>query len=375
MPKSNRRIAPSSSSGPRRLLLSLYPPDGGVARHVVDLANGLDPERWTIDLACPPASEPWLELAERTGVTLHALAPGKEPRPSDALDFKRLLGLVSRADVVHAHASKAGFTTRLAAALRGKRSATVFTPHAWSFWARERRSRAWLALERRAAHWCHAIVGVSDAERRAGLEARVGTEAQYRVIHNGIDADAFDRPRRIVPGRIVVIGRLAPQKRPDLAVRALARIRERFPEAQLDLAAHGPLEAETAALVGELGLDDHVRLLTGGPDVAELLSEAACFLLTSDYEGLPYTVLEAMAAGVPVAATRVGGVPEQVVDGETGFLFPPGDPAAAAAAVERILADPEGAARLGDAGRERARREFGLERMVSETVALYDALT
>ncbi len=118
-----------------------------------------------------------------------------------------------------------------------------------------------------------------------------------------------------------------------------------------------------------------MRLLTQAEDVAGLLSEAACFLLTSDYEGLPYTVLEAMAAGVPVVATRVGGVPEQVVDGETGFLFEPGDPAAAAAAVERILADPEGAGRLGEAGRERVRREFGLERMVGETVALYDALT
>ena len=118
-----------------------------------------------------------------------------------------------------------------------------------------------------------------------------------------------------------------------------------------------------------------MRLLTDAGDVAGLLSEAACFLLTSDYEGLPYTVLEAMAAGVPVVATRVGGVPEQVVDGETGFLFEPGDPAAAAAAVERILADPEGAVRLGEAGRERVRREFGLERMVGETVALYDALT
>ena len=375
MPNGNRRIAPSSSSGRRRLLLSLYPPDGGVTRHVIDLVSGLDHERWAVDLACPPGSEPWLELGDRTGVALHALAPGKEPKLSDALDFKRLLDLVAGADVVHAHASKAGFTTRLAAALRGKRAATVFTPHAWSFWARDRRSRAWLALERRAAHWCRAIVGVSDAECRAGLEARVGQEDQYRVIHNGIDADAFDRPRRVVPGRIVVVGRLASQKRPDLAVRALARVRERFPDATLDLAAHGPLEAETTALVRELGLDDHVRLLTGGADVAELLSEAACFLLTSDYEGLPYTVLEAMAAGVPVVATRVGGVPEQVVDGETGFLFEPGDPSGAAAAVERILADPEGAARLGEAGRERARREFGQERMVSETVALYDALT
>ena len=118
-----------------------------------------------------------------------------------------------------------------------------------------------------------------------------------------------------------------------------------------------------------------MRLLTRDADVAGLLSEAACFLLTSDYEGLPYTVLEAMAAGVPVVATRVGGVPEQVVDGETGFLFEPGDPSAAAAAVERILAAPDGAARLGDAGRERVRRKFSRERMVSETVALYDALT
>jgi glycosyltransferase involved in cell wall biosynthesis len=194
------------------------------------------------------------------------------------------------------------------------------------------------------------------------------------VIHNGIDANAFDRPRRVVPGRILVVGRLAPQKRPDVALRALARVRKKHPEAQLDLVAHGPLEGETRALIGELGLGDHVRLLTRGADVPDLLAEAACFLLTSDYEGFPYTVLEAMAAGVPVVSTRVGGVPEQVADGETGLLFEAGDPAAAAAAVEELLADAERARRLGEAGRERVRREFGRERMVRETVALYDSL-
>lgn len=374
MPAGDRRIAPSSSSGPRRLLFSLYPPDGGVPRHVIDLVDGLDPERWTVDLACPPGSEPWLELADRPGVSLHRLAPGKEPGLSDAADFRRLLGLVARADVVHAHASKAGFLTRLAASLRGRRRVTVFTPHAWSFWAQERRSRAWLALERLAAHWCSAIVGVSDAERRAGLEARVGTESQYHVIHNGIDADAFDRPRRVVPGRILVVGRLAPQKRPDVAVRALARLRERHPQAQLDLVAHGPLEGETTALIDQLALRDHVRLLTKDADVPGLLAEAACFLLTSDYEGFPYTVLEAMAAGVPVVATRVGGVPEQVADGETGLLFEPGDPEGATAAIEQLLTEPERAVRLGRAGQERVRREFGRERMVRETAALYDSL-
>ena len=354
--------------------MTFYPPAGGVTRHVIDLVSNLDPDRRLVDVACPPESEPWRHLAGRRGVWLHPLSPGKEPGFSDVADLRRLLRLVGRADVVHAHASKAGFLTRLAAALTGRRGATVFTPHSWSFWADERRSRLWLTLERRAAHWCKAIVAVSDDERRAGIEERVGSESQYRVIRNGIDPASFAGERRAVPGRILLVGRLARQKRPDVAVRALARIRERHPGAQLDLAAHGPLEDETRALVVELGLEQSVRFLGERSDVPELLAEAECLLLTSDYEGCPYTVLEAMAAGVPVVATRVGGVPELVADGETGVLVKAGDPVAAAAAVVRLLDAPERARLLGEAGRARAVGEFGLDRMVCETCSLYDSL-
>jgi glycosyltransferase involved in cell wall biosynthesis len=364
-----------SSSASRRLLLTLYPPDGGVTRHVIDLVGGLDPDRWRIDIACPPGSDPWLQLADRPGVRLHPLSPGKEPGLSDASDLRRILRLVAEADVVHAHASKAGFLTRLAAALRRRRGATVFTPHSWSFWAHEWRSSLWLALERRAAHWCGAIVSVSDAERRAGVAAGVGSERQYHVILNGIDPAPFAGARRTVPGRILLVGRLAAQKRPDIAIRALARVRERYPGAQLDLVAHGPLEAGSRALVAELGLQDGVRFLGKRDDVPELLAKAECFLLTSDYEGCPYTVLEAMAASVPVVATRVGGVPELVADGETGMLFEPGDPEAAAAALQRVLGEREWARGLGEAGRERVLREFDRERMVRDTSALYDSLS
>jgi glycosyltransferase involved in cell wall biosynthesis len=354
--------------------LTFYPPDGGVTRHVIDLVGHLDPDLWLVEVACPPESEPWRELADRPGLTFHPLTPGKEPGLSDLADLRRLLRLVARADVVHAHASKAGFLTRLAAAIAGQRAATVFTPHSWSFWAHDWRSSLWLALERRAANWCRAIVAVSDDERRAGIAERVGSTSQYHVIRNGIDPAPFAGERRAVRGRILLVGRLARQKRPDVAVRALGRILERHPEAQLDLAAHGPLEDETRALVAELGLQQSVRFLGKRRDVPELLAEAECFLLTSDYEGCPYTVLEAMAAGVPVVSTRVGGVPELVADGETGLLVEPGDPAAAAAAIQGVLDAPERARLLGEAGRARALSDFGIDRMVRETCSLYDSL-
>lgn len=342
---------------------------------MVDIVDGLDPERWLVDLACPPGSDPWLEFAGRPGVELHPLSPGKEPKLSDGADLRRLARLAAHADVVHAHASKAGFLTRLASVLRRRRGRTVFTPHAWSFWAHDKRSSLWLALERLAAHWCVAIVAVAEAERRIGLAAGVGTETQYRVIRNGIDPAAFERPRRPVRGRIALVGRLAEQKRPDIAIRALALLRQRHPEASLDVIAHGPLDAHVAALVSELGVQDAVRLLGKRDDVPELLAEAECFLLTSDYEGSPFTVLEAMAAGLPVAATRVGGVPELVAQGKTGVLFDPGDPDAAAEALAGLLEAPDRARAFGEAGRARVRSEFRREHMVSQTVALYDDLS
>lgn len=159
-----------------------------------------------------------------------------------------------------------------------------------------------------------------------------------------------------------------------MALHALARVREQYPEAQLDIAAHGPLEREMEALAGDLGIAGAVRFLGKRDDVPDLLAEADCFLLTSDYEGCPYTVLEAMAAGVPVVAARVGGVPELVEDGVEGILFEPGDPVAAAAALESVLSSPETGPALGEAGRERVRREFGRERMARETAALYESL-
>jgi glycosyltransferase involved in cell wall biosynthesis len=371
--RESRRIPFARVNDLPRLLLAAQPLDGGVARHVVTLVDALPPGRFAVHVACPRRSLVWSSLAGRDDVTLHAIHAGRPISPGDAATLATLTRLVASADVVHGHSSKAGFLVRLAAAMRGRRRTCLFTPHAWSFWAASGAERAfYLRLERVAAHWCRTIVALSQAERAAGLEAGVGRPEQYRVIPNGIDLVPFDAPPAPVPNRVVMVGRLAPQKRPDVAVRALAAARRTVPDAELHIVGDGPLAASVESLAAELGLDGAVRLLGPRDDVPELLRSAACLLLSSDYEGCPLTVIEAMAAGAPVVATSSAGLGELVEDGRTGLLAPPGNPEALGAALTELLRDRERASRLGMAGREVARERLSAARMAAETVELYD---
>ncbi|MFL5920695.1 MAG: glycosyltransferase family 4 protein [Gaiellaceae bacterium] len=357
---------------PRRLLLAAQPLDGGVSRHVVELARALAGDELTVEVACPRESLTWSSL-EGSGVRLHAIETHREARPGDARSLATLVRLAGDADVVHVHSAKAGFVGRLAASLRGKRKACVFTPHGWSWWAADgAEARLYLGLERLAAHWCRTIVALSDDEREAGLEARVGRSEQYRVIPNGVPLERFALPRAPVRGRILMVGRLAPPKRPDLALRAFAVARGRVSGAELHVAGDGPLRSEAEALAAELGVAGSVRFLGNRDDVPELLAQAECALLASDYEGCPLAVVEAMAASVPVAATAAGGTGELVRPGATGALAPKGDAEGLAEALLAVLDDPAAAAELGAEGRRDAERNLSLSRMVERLVALYD---
>jgi glycosyltransferase involved in cell wall biosynthesis len=357
----------------KRLLLASQPLDAGVPRQVLDLVQGLDRERYELDVACPRDSLLWKELRDDSGVRLHEIASARRPSPADSGSFLRLLRLAGAADLIHGHSAKAGFLARLAAAARRRAAACIFTPHAWSFWAaRGRETGLYRTLERVAARWCRAIVALSDFERRAGLAAGVGLPGQYRVILNGIDLERYARTPNPVAGRVLVIGRLAPQKRPDLAVRAFAAARERHPQAELFVLGDGPDRPSVESLVADLDLADAVHLLGYRDDVPGLLAKAACLLLTSDYESCPLSVIEAMAAGTPVIATRVGGVPELVEDGTHGLLVERGRVEPLAAALDRVLAAPELGREMGAAGRRTAKARFSRERMVAETVALYE---
>ena len=366
-------IRPVVLALPRRVLLVSQPLNAGVPRHVLDLVLEADPQRYTFEVACPPRSELWDRLEARANVTLHVIGSSRQPKPSDVVSLLRLLPLIRRADVVHAHSSKAGFLARVAALVTGATRHCIYTPHGWAFWAYGGRwGDVFTLIERLAARWCCAIVTVSEHERDEGVRRRVGRAAQYRVVPNGVDLDRFSATPRPTPGRVIMVGRLADPKQPDLAVRAVHAVRRRRPEAHLLLVGDGPRQGEVEQLVAELGAEDTVELLGRRDDVAELLAGSACLLLASRYEGCPLSVLEAMAAGLPVIVTRMGGIDEVVDHGRTGLVVDP-DAGAIADALDTLMCDPELGVRMGAEARHTARRRFSRYRMAIETIALWDA--
>ena len=360
---------------PIRVLLACQPLHSGVPHHVLDLVRSLDPGRFRLALACPRESVLWGEL-EGSGVVLHAISPAREPRPADAQTLATLIRLVRSADVAHGHSAKAGFLLRLAAGVTGRRDTCVFTPHGWSFWsAGGATAKLYVSLERLAAHWCRTIITLSSDERDAGLAAGIGSRSGYVVIPNGIDLARFARTPEPVAGRVLMVGRFDRQKRHDVALRAFANVSPRFPDAELWFVGDGDDRPAAERLARDLGVQGATRFLGVRDDIPELLAQAACVLLSSDYEGCPLTVIEAMAAGVPVVSTRVGGVPELVRDGVTGILAEPGRPEGLARALAELLGDEQRAAALGRAAREVARQRFSREQMTAATAEVYERVS
>jgi len=355
-----------------RLLIAAQPLEAGVPRHVHDLLKHVDPARFAISVACPRESELWGWLDAMPHVLRWPIAGERQPAVSDALDLARLVRLMHGADVVHAHSAKAGFLARFGARLRGHARKCVFTPHGWSFWsAGGGRARFYAGLERASARWCRTIVTVSEHERRAGVELGIGKPDQYRVVHNGVDPERFARAPAPHAMRVLFVGRLAPPKRPDLAVHAMARLARRFPGALLQVAGDGPDRAALERTIGELGIAKRVQLLGKRDDVPALLARASCMVLASDYEACPLSVLEAKAAAVPVVATAVGGIPEIVEHDVDGLLVTPGSVDGLAAAIATLLAHPQRARAMGAMGRRNVLARHTSAQMVQRITALY----
>jgi glycosyltransferase involved in cell wall biosynthesis len=203
------------------------------------------------------------------------------------------------------------------------------------------------------------------------LKERI-SEKKLTTIWNGIDLGRFEFAGAKEGGPVVMVGRLNPEKDIETLLRAVPLILRQHPDFRLEIAGGGPCLAALRRLAEEgLRLDNSVRFLGEIRDIATLLARASVFVLPSLTEGISLTLLEAMARGLPVVATRVGGNPEVVVDGETGFLVPAQSPSDLAAAILRVHRDPARGRQMGLAGRRRVELNFEVGRMVAAYETLY----
>ncbi len=314
------------------------------------------------------------------GFSVHLLGrrPGLDWRCSYRL--ARLLRQ-NKVDIVHAH-QYTPFFYGMTARLLYRRPGVMFTEHGRHFPDYPRRKRMLvnrLLLTRRDR-----VVGVGEAVRKALIENEGLSNDRVSVIYNGIDLTPFtDKGRDRETARqemgvssddlvILQVARLDYLKDHATALRALGHVVRQRPSAQLVLVGEGPERGKIEELTRQAGLENHVRLLGLRKDVSRLLYAADVFLLTSISEGIPLTLIEAMAASLPVVSTRVGGVGEVIEDGSTGLLAPAGDDSALAEKVLQLAADPQRRSRMGESGRRRAAAIFSESRMHGEYYRLYE---
>jgi glycosyltransferase involved in cell wall biosynthesis len=335
---------------------------GGAEGQLRLLCEGFDRAAISPTVYClSDQTEPNGSLLARAGIPVRAIAGGQLDR---AKRLRRAL-TADRIDVVH---------TWLFIANAYGWVANFRAPRALVTSARncKRQGRLLDTLNRRAFNASDAII-VNSAEVQHYIEHEYAAPAQHiTVIPNAIDLERFRaRSRPGESAHVITVGRLVRQKNPLLFVAAAAALREHLPAAHFTMIGDGPMRGEVEAAVRAAGLADVCRLAGERADVHELLSQADLFWLTSDWEGLPNALIEALASGLPAVVTDVGGTRDLVDDGVEGFVVMPQNADAIVQPSLAILGDAERRTRMSAAARRRAER-FGVGQMVRATQAVYE---
>ena len=373
---------------------------GGAAKHVIQLTAGLDSERF--DQRIVTGVESSGEASMLPDAHAMGLAPqvipelGREVSARD--DLVALARLVSlfrrwRPDIVETHTAKAGTLGRVAALLAGVPVRIhVFHGHVFRGYFGPRKTRVFLEIERGLARISTRIIALSEEQRRDILSYGIGTPERVITIPLGFDLAPFLEAERF-RGRLRTelglpddpraapvfgtVGRLFPIKRQDLLLQAAARVLARLPQAHLAIVGDGELRGALERQAAALGCGDRVHFLgnrTPG-EMPRVYADLDVFALTSDNEGTPVTIIEAMASARPVVSTDVGGVRSLVQPEKTGVLVPAGDVDAVAEACLALLGNPALCNEMGTAGRRAVYPALDLSTLLMGMSTLYANLT
>jgi glycosyltransferase involved in cell wall biosynthesis len=375
-----------------RILHVIEATTAGVRRYVTTLAAGLRTRGLDVAVAAPRqrsahyGDTAFVADLKRQGVPFYPVPMRRQIGPWDASALFALYRLLrgGRFTLVHTHSSKGGFLGRLAA--RACHVPVVHTPNGLYFLEQTGSSRQfYLNLERLAGSLTTALVAVSDGEKEILIGNHIIAPERVRVIHNCVDVARIDQHAGLTrasakvrlgipPDQQVVgaVGRLVPQKDPLVFVQAARRVAAAAPGTLFVWAGSGPLQPAVEERARIEGVP--LRLLGHREDVWDIMRAFDLFVLASRYEGLSFSLLEALALRLPVVVTDVVGTRDVVDDQVSGLVVPAGAPAALAGAILSLLRDPSRADRLAEAGRKQVVARFSVERMLDSHQALYEEL-
>ena len=363
------------------------PTGGGPESLIVDIARHIDRRRFDMSVTVfssasspPTASTPLLQALAATGTPTHVLPARHRLDLRPAKELARLLE-EERIDILHSHDHRSNLIAYLAG--RRRRTIQVATLHQpmrryWWLWH-------WEALDEWV--WPHfdRALPVAEAIRDEVVQRHPGLSDRVVAVTNGVDLDRF-RPGgrredlragfRIPCDAVlcVTIGRFLPDKGLSYLLEAARQVLDHRKDVYWLLAGRGPLEAELRAMAGKLGLDERVIFAGFRTDVPDLLAAADLVVVSSTCEGCSVAILEGMACGRAVVATRVGGTPEIIEDGRTGLIVEPRRPDQLAGAVVQLADDGPGREEMGRRGMDVVRDRFSIQRMVGRYEQVYEQL-
>ncbi|MGA9756627.1 MAG: glycosyltransferase family 4 protein [Desulfobaccales bacterium] len=361
---------PRLRGSPARLVFLLQDLEfGGTQRHILELAHRLDSAQFQVEVWLMIARDDMVPIARARGIPLVWLSRGQHVGPASIINLWRRLQ-TTRVDLLVALTVIPNIWGRILGRLH---RVPLIVGNCRGGTDPQLQAERWL--------WplAHHIVCNSRALKDA-LTRGYGVPADHlTVIPNGVDTGFFQPPSSAAknggPLIVLSIARMVEDKDHDTLIRAFQLVIQSHPRAELWLVGNGPRQPVVELKASRCLPPERVRFIPGQSDLRPLLHQASLLVLSSRDESLPNVLLEAMAAGLPVVATRVGGVPEVVMPGKTGWLAPPGDPAALAAAISHLLDNPETRLTFGRAGRRRVERDFSLAAMINRHQQVLARLT
>ena len=356
---------------------------GGVDRYIRMLLKYLDKDKFENVLVCSQDfhKEDYDGLVD----AFEQIEMNRAIGVNDLKSIGKVRKLIKRynPDIVYAHSSKAGAIARVADV--GLKNRCVYNPHGWAFNMRcsAKKKAMYTAIEKMAAPFCDKIICISDAEKQSALDKKICREDKLQVIFNGVDIETYEngvhgavkrRDLNISDDAFVVgmVGRMSPQKAPDVFVKMAKRVKDKVPNAHFIIVGNGNQEAEIRKYAEDNGFSDslHITGWVDNPMSYVELFDAACLL--SRWEGFGLALPEYMMAGKPIVASRVDAIPNIIRDGENGLLVEMDDDIGASEAVLRICWDKGLKDKLVLQGMEDVHNSFNARRVSEEHEILFE---